>query len=138
MLMNYVFRLSYSCLELRLDRIWWYSTGCMVGVLMSVGVMTLSYECRSNETTPINHVQAQILLTYGIAVNTSHTDAKRIRLNECAELATCTSLIWMRFGTSDHYIYSIFTTCNCPSTREKCPKFLIKSSHISEQYSKTC
>jgi hypothetical protein len=28
--------------------------------------------------------------------------AKRIRLNECAELATRTSLIWMRFGTSDH------------------------------------
>jgi hypothetical protein len=31
--------LSYSCLELQLDRIWWYSPGCMVGVLMSVGVM---------------------------------------------------------------------------------------------------
>jgi hypothetical protein len=28
--------------------------------------------------------------------------AKRIRLNECAELAMRTSLIWMRFGTSDH------------------------------------
>ena len=28
--------------------------------------------------------------------------AKRIRLNECAELATRTSLIWMLFGMSDH------------------------------------
>ena len=28
--------------------------------------------------------------------------AKRIRLNECAELPTRTSLIWMRFGTNDH------------------------------------
>ena len=42
---------------------------------MSVGEITVgSNDCRSNETTPINHVQAQILLTHGIAVNTSHTD----------------------------------------------------------------
>jgi hypothetical protein len=33
--------LSYSCLELRLERIWWNSPGCMVGVLMSVVVMTV-------------------------------------------------------------------------------------------------
>ena len=30
------------------------------------------------------------------------TAEKRIRLNECAELATRTSLISMRFGMSDH------------------------------------
>jgi hypothetical protein len=34
-------QLSYSCLELRLDKIWWYSPGCMVGVLMTVGVMSV-------------------------------------------------------------------------------------------------
>jgi hypothetical protein len=53
-------QLSYSCLELRLDRIWWYSPGCMVRVLMSVGVMrvgeiTVGVMTRSNETTPELH-----------------------------------------------------------------------------------
>ena len=35
-----------------------------------------------------------------------------------------------------HIIF--WNACMHPSTREKCPKFLIKSSHISEQYSITC
>ena len=37
----YSVQLSYGCLKLRLDRIWWYSPGCMVGVLMSVGEITV-------------------------------------------------------------------------------------------------
>jgi hypothetical protein len=55
----------------------------------------------------------------------------------------------MRFGTSDHIfnihdvqLIIIFISLTkikdiVESTREKCPKFLIKSFHISEQYSKT-
>ena len=57
-------QLSYSCLELRLDRIWWYSPGCMVRQSINECRSNdcRSYECRrnncqsndyrSNETTP--------------------------------------------------------------------------------------
>jgi hypothetical protein len=70
-------QLSYSCLELRLDRIWWYSPGCLVGVLMSVGVMTVGVLSVGEITVGI--------MTVGVMRQTS------VR-----------SLIWMRFGTSDH------------------------------------
>jgi hypothetical protein len=42
---------------------------------------------------------------HGVDIENMITSAaKRIRLNECAELATRPSLIWMRFGTSDHIL----------------------------------
>jgi hypothetical protein len=52
-------QLSYSCLELRLDRIWWYSPGCMVRVLMSVGVMRVGEITVGVMRRPRNYIYIQ-------------------------------------------------------------------------------